>query len=113
MARHITKGMMVQIISGDNAGMSGEVMKVLPSKDRVLVKGINLAHKHVRPSQQNPQGGRIRVERPIHISNLLPLDKSGKGSRVRYEMDSKGAKKRVTTDGHKVSEVVHTSGKKK
>ncbi len=106
MARHIRKGDMVEIIAGDNKGATGEIMKVLPDKDRVLIKGINLAYKHVRPSQRNPQGGRIRVESPIHISNVLPLGKGGKGSRVRFETDKKGAKTRVTVDGHKVADVV-------
>ena len=80
---------MVEIIAGDHRGETGRVMKVVPDKDRVYVEGINLAHKHVRPSQRNPQGGRIRVERPIHISNVLPLHpKSSTGTRVRYEKDA-------------------------
>ena len=112
MARHITKGMMVQIISGDNAGKTGEVMKVLVSRNRVLVKGVNLVYKHVRPSQQNPHGGRIRVERPIHLSNVQPLSKAGQGARVRFAVE-KGEKRRVTVDGHKVSVVAHARSKKK
>jgi large subunit ribosomal protein L24 len=112
MARHITKGMMVQIIAGEHAGRTGEVMKVLVSKNRVLVKGVNLVHKHVRPSQQNPHGGRIRVERPVHLSNVQPVGKSGHGARVRFVVD-KGEKRRVTADGHKVSVVAHAKGQKK
>ncbi len=112
MARHVKKGDMVEIIAGDNKGSTGEIMKVLVDKNRVLVKGINLAHKHVRPSQQNPQGGRIRVERPIDISNVLPLGKGGKGTRVRFVTDSKGVKRRVGVDGHKIGEVVKAKKKK-
>ena len=103
MARHIRKGDTVQIIAGDHRGETGRVMKVVPDMQRVYVEGINLAYKHVRPSQRNPQGGRIRVERPIHISNVLPLHpKSSKGTRVRYEKNAKGVKKRVTLDGSSI-----------
>jgi large subunit ribosomal protein L24 len=106
MARHIKKGDTVEIIAGDNKGSTGEVMRVIPDKNQVLVKGLNLAYKHVRPSRQNPQGGRIRVERPIHISNVLPVNpKSSRGSRVRFEVDNKGAKNRVAIDGSKICEV--------
>lgn len=103
MARHIKKGDMVEIISGDQKGTTGRVMRVLTDKQQVLVEGVNLAHKHVRPSQRNPQGGRIRVERPIHISNVLPVNpKSNRGSRVRFETDAKGAKKRMAVDGSEI-----------
>lgn len=103
MARHIKKGDQVEVISGDQKGAIGRVMRVIPDKQQVLVEGVNLAHKHVRPSQKNPQGGRIRVERPIHISNLLPVNpKSNKGSRVRFVIDGKGNKKRQTLDGNEI-----------
>jgi len=105
MARHITKGMMVQVIAGDDKGATGEVLRILTDKDRVLVKGVNLAHKHVRPSRRNPQGGRIRIERPIHISNVLPVGKGGGGKRVRFAVDSDGGKKRMSLDGHELSVV--------
>ena len=103
MARHIKKGDLVEVIAGDQKGATGRVMRVIPDKHQVLVEGVNLAHKHVRPSQRNPQGGRIRVERPIHISNLLPVNpKSNKGSRVRFVTDSKGTKKRLAADGSEI-----------
>ena len=103
MARHIKKGDLVEVIAGDQKGATGRVMRIIPEKHQVLVEGVNLAHKHVRPSQRNPQGGRIRVERPIHISNLLPVNpKSNKGSRVRFVTDSKGTKKRLATDGSEI-----------
>jgi large subunit ribosomal protein L24 len=70
-------------------------LKVLPDKDRVVVEGINRVWKHVRPSQRNPQGGRIQKDAPIHLSNVLPLDPStGKGTRVRFEVRD-GAKHRI------------------
>lgn len=106
MARHIKKGDQVEIIAGDQKGTTGRVMRVIPEKQQVLVEGVNLAHKHVRPSQRNPQGGRIRVERPIHISNVLPVHpKTGRATRVRFETDAKGNKKRVAIDGTEIGQV--------
>jgi large subunit ribosomal protein L24 len=112
MARHVKKGDLVEVITGDNKGVTGKVMRVLPDKDRVLVEGVNMAHKHVRPSQRNPQGGRIRVERPIHISNVLPVNpKTSRGSRVRFVTDAKGVKKRVAVDGSEIGVVVKANKK--
>ena len=106
MARHIKKGDMVEIIAGDNKGSTGKVMRVLPAKKQVVVEGLNLVYKHVRPSQKNPQGGRIRLEKPIHMSNVLPVNpKSGKGSRVRFESGKDGSKKRLAVDGGEIGTV--------
>ena len=113
MARHVKKGDMVEIIAGDHKGSTGKVMRVIADKDRVVVEGLNLVYKHVRPSQQNPQGGRLRVEQPIHISNVLPVDpKTSKGSRVRFEKDSKGIKKRVSLAGNEIGVVKKIKKKK-
>lgn len=91
---------MVQIISGDHKGATGRVLRVMPKQNSVVIQGHNLAKKHVRPSRRNPQGGRINVEQPIHISNVLPLNpKTSKPSRVRYQTSGDGGKKRVATDG--------------
>lgn len=103
MARHIKKGDMVEIIAGDNKGSTGRVMRVSPGKKQVVVEGLNLVYKHVRPSQKNPQGGRIRVEKPIHMSNVLPVNtKSARGGRVRYKVNKQGRKKRVFVDGTEI-----------
>ncbi len=100
MALHVKKGDTVQIIAGDHKGNTGKVLHVYPDKNLVLVQGQNIAKKHVRPSRRNPQGGRISVEQPIHISNVLPVNpKTSKGTRVRYELTADGGKKRVATDG--------------
>jgi large subunit ribosomal protein L24 len=100
MALHVKKGDMVQIIAGDHKGATGRVLRVLPDKKKVVIQGHNMAKKHVRPSRKNPQGGRINIEQPVHISNVLPLNpKSSLGSRVRYQIDEDGSKKRVATDG--------------
>jgi large subunit ribosomal protein L24 len=81
-------------------------MRVIPNKKRVIVEGLNLAYKHVRPSQRNPQGGRIRIEQPIHISNVLPVNpKSSRGSRVKFEVAKDGSKKKVAIDGSEIGVV--------
>ena len=103
MALHIKKGDIVEIIAGDHKGATGRVLRVMPSKNSVVVQGHNIAKKHVRPSRKNPQGGRINVERPIHISNVLPVSpKSSKGTRVRFATAEKGVKKRVAADGTEI-----------
>jgi len=100
MALHVKKGDMVQIIAGDHKGATGRVLHVYPGDNAVIIQGQNIAKKHVRPSRRNPQGGRIGVEQPVHISNVLPVNpKSSKGTRVRYPQSDAGGKKRVATDG--------------
>jgi large subunit ribosomal protein L24 len=101
MALHVKKGDMVQIIAGDHKGSTGRVLRVDPDKQKVIVQGQNIAKKHVRPSRRNPQGGRIGVEQPIHMSN----PKSSKGSRVRYQVAEGGGKKRVAADGTEIGTV--------
>jgi large subunit ribosomal protein L24 len=103
MALHVKKGDMVEIIAGDEKGATGKVLRVMPEKNKVIVQGHNMAKKHVRPSRKSPQGGRINVEQPIHISNVLPVNpKSSRGSRVRYRVDENGSKKRVASDGTEI-----------
>jgi large subunit ribosomal protein L24 len=112
MAVHVKKDDTVEVITGDYKGTTGKVLRVLRDENKVVVQGINLAKKHVRPSRRNPTGGRINIEQPIHISNVLPVDpKTNKGSRVRYEIGKDGSKRRVTKDGVKISDVRY-SGKK-
>ncbi|MBC8481567.1 MAG: 50S ribosomal protein L24 [Planctomycetes bacterium] len=106
MALHIKKGDTVEIIAGDHKGVTGRVLRVIVDKNRVIVQGHNTVKKHVKPSRKNPQGGRISVEQPMSISNVLPVNpKTSKGSRVRFVLDSKGVKKRVATDGTELSVV--------
>lgn len=103
MALHVKKGDIVEIIAGDHKGASGRVLRVMSDKNCVVVQGHNLAKKHVRPSRKNPQGGRINVERPIHISNVLPVNpKSSHGSRVHYQLSADGSKKRLAADGTEI-----------
>jgi len=106
MALHIKKGDTVQIIAGDDKGATGRVLRVIPRKNKVVVQGHNIAKKHVRPSRKNPQGGRINIEQPVDISNVLPLNpKSSRGSRVRYQLNDDGSKKRIAADGTEIGVV--------
>ena len=96
MPRHIRTGDTVIIIAGRDRGKQGRVLRLLPEKNRVVVEGINRVWKHVRPSQRNPQGGRIQKDAPIHLSNVMPVDPAtGKGTRIRAEIRD-GQKHRVT-----------------
>lgn len=73
---HVKKGDTVSVLSGNDKGKTGKVLRVYPSKERVLVEGVNIRIKHQKPNQEFPQGGRIEREMPIHVSNVLPLDPS-------------------------------------
>jgi large subunit ribosomal protein L24 len=106
MALHVKRGDTVQIMAGDHKGATGRVLHVNLEKKTVVVQGQNIAKRHVRPSRRNPQGGRVSVEQPIHISNVLPVNpKSGKATRVRFELGKKGEKKRVALDGTDIGAV--------
>ena len=99
MAKHVRKGDMVHVIAGNDKGKVGEVMAVYPKADRVLVQGINRVYRHLKPSRQHPQGGRIQKEMPIHISNVLPVDpKTNRATRVGFRAASGGAKERFAKD---------------
>jgi large subunit ribosomal protein L24 len=88
MACHIRKDDIVEVIAGDHKGQRGKVLRLNPKRELVVVEGVNMVYRHVRPSRRNPQGGRVQREAPIHISNLLPYDpKADKGSRVRFEVE--------------------------
>ena len=88
---HIKKGDTVCVIAGDNKGQQGKVLKVEVSKQRAIVEGVNLVKKATKPNAQNPQGGIVEQEAPIHISNLQVIDpKSGKPTRVGRKADDKG-----------------------
>ena len=67
----IKKGDSVQIISGNDAGKTGRVIKVFPSQEKVIVEGLNMVKKHTRPTQENPQGGIMEKEAAIHVSNVM------------------------------------------
>lgn len=88
---HIKKGDTVQVMAGDSKGKQGKVLKVEVSKQRAIVEGVNLCKKATKPNAQNPQGGIVEKEAPIHVSNLMLLDpKSGKPTRVGRKAGSNG-----------------------
>ena len=98
----ITTGDTVQVIAGDHKGEKGKVLKVDREKNRAIVEGVNLVSKHTKPSAQNPQGGIIKKEAPIHISNLSLLDpKSGEPTRVAYQVQD-GKKVRISKKSKQV-----------
>ncbi|KYG33972.1 50S ribosomal protein L24 [Alkalihalobacillus trypoxylicola] len=92
---HVKKGDTVKVITGKDKGKQGVILEAFPKKDRVLVEGINIVKKHAKPSQENPQGGILNQEAPIHVSNVMPVDpKSGEPTRVGYEVKD-GKKVRI------------------
>ena len=105
MALHLRKNDLVEVICGDHRGARGKVLYVDPKKGKVVVEGVNVVYRHVRPTRRNPQGGRVQKEAAIHISNVLPFDASaGKAQRVRFlvDMESGGTaavKRRVSMAG--------------
>ena len=88
---HIKKGDTVYVLSGEDKGKQGRVLSVQVTKQRAIVEGVNIVTKSTKPSAKHPQGGLIKMEAPIHISNLSLLDpKSGKPTRVGFRTDDKG-----------------------
>ena len=93
---HIRKGDNVIVLAGRDKGKTGKVQKVLVSEQRAIVEGINMVSKSTKPSAQNPQGGIVKMEAPIHISNLSLIDpKSGKATRVAIKKTDDGKKVRI------------------
>ncbi len=98
----IKTGDEVMVLAGKDKGMKGKVLKIIKNKDRVIVEGVNMIKKHVKPSTENPQGGIEEKEAPIHISNVALVDpKTGKPTRVRYEVRD-GKKVRVSKKSNEV-----------
>lgn len=92
---HVKKGDKVKVIAGKDKGKEGEILKAFPAESRVIVKGVNIIKKHVRPSQDNPQGGIIEKEAPIHSSNVMIVcKKTGKPSRIGKRILDNGKKVR-------------------
>ena len=95
MARHVKKGDMVVVIAGDDKGKVGQVLRLDPKSEKVVVQGVNRVYRHLRPSRQHPQGGRIQKEMPIHASNVLPVDpKTNLPTRVGFRTTADGTKER-------------------
>jgi large subunit ribosomal protein L24 len=98
----IKKGDKVVVLSGKDKGKHGEVTKSFPKVSKVLVSGINVATRHRKPTQANPQGGLERIEAPLHVSKVAIEDpKTGKPTRVRFEIKD-GKKVRVAVKSGQV-----------
>ncbi len=83
MKLKIKKNDMVMVIAGNSRGKTGKVLRVIPEKMRIIVEGVNIISRHRKPTQANPQGGIMRQEAPIHLSNVMLLDpKSNQPTRV-------------------------------
>ena len=93
---HIKKGDNVIVLAGEDKGKTGKVLKMLVDKQRAIVEGVNIVSKSAKPSAKHPQGGIIKVEAPIHISNLSLIDpKSQKPTRIAIKVNEDGKKVRI------------------
>ena len=101
---HIKKGDTVYVLSGEDRGKQGRVLSVLVEKQRAIVEGINVVSKSTKPNAKHPQGGIVKMEAPVHISNLSLLDpKSGKPTRVGRRKNDKGVTVRYSkTSGEEI-----------
>jgi len=88
---HIRKGDTVIVNSGEYKGQQGRVLDIMVKEHKAIVEGINMVSKHTKPNAQYPQGGIIRKEAPIHISNLMPIDpSSGEATRIGRRLSDQG-----------------------
>ena len=99
---HIKKGDTVIVNAGNDKGKTGKVLEVLRDKDRVIVEGVNMVSKHTKPNSKFPQGGIIKQEAGIHISNVQLMDASGKATRVGYRMDGDKKVRYAKTTGEEI-----------
>jgi large subunit ribosomal protein L24 len=100
---HVKKEDTVIVITGKDKGKKGRVIAAYPRENRVLVEGVNMVKKHQKPNQQNPQGGILDQEAPIHVSNVMLIDpKSGTPTRVGYKVLENGTKVRVAVKSGEV-----------
>ncbi|HZK93608.1 MAG TPA: 50S ribosomal protein L24 [Prolixibacteraceae bacterium] len=88
---HIKKGDTVIVIAGNSKGQEGKILEVVRETERAIVEGVNLVSKHTKPNAKSPQGGIIKQEATIHVSNLMLKDpKTGKPTRIGRRLDKKG-----------------------
>jgi len=90
---HIKKGDLVKVLAGDSKGQEGKILSIDKAKSRAVVEGVNLVSKHTKPDAKNPQGGIVKMEASIHVSNLMLIEpKTGKVTRVGRKLDEKSNK---------------------
>ncbi|MBP7704081.1 MAG: 50S ribosomal protein L24 [Caulobacter sp.] len=87
MAAKIKKGDKVVVLTGKDKGKTGNVARVLPKEERVVVSGLNMVQRHTKPTQADPQGGIKHKEAPLHVSNVALVDSNGKATRVGFRVE--------------------------
>ena len=97
----IRKDDKVRIITGENKGSEGKILKVLKNKKKVLVEGVNIVKKHTKPNSKNPQGGIIEKESPVDISNLSLISSDGQTTRLGYRFED-GKKVRYSKKNNEI-----------
>lgn len=105
----IRKNDSIMVITGNDAGKTGKVLKVFPKNNRVIVEGINIRKRHTKPNQKNPQGGILEKESPIHVSNVMMLDpKTNEPTRLGSQiiLDEKTGKKKHARISRTTGEMV-------
>ena len=101
--QRLQKGDTVVVISGKDKGKTGKVMRLFKDDDKVIVEGVNLVKRHMKPNQRMQQGGILEREHPMHACKVMPVDpKTGKGTRVKVKTDDKGVKIRVAQSGEEI-----------
>jgi large subunit ribosomal protein L24 len=86
----VKKGDTVIVIAGDDKGKKGRILEMLTSRNRAVVEGVNMVSKHTKPTSKYPQGGIIKKEAAIHLSNLMVTDSTGNPTRIGRRQDDKG-----------------------
>jgi large subunit ribosomal protein L24 len=104
-SKHVRKGDVVMVTSGDFKGQTGEVIRVIPKHDHVIVKGINMVTRNIKATKAQPQGSQVSREAPLHISKVSPVV-DGKPTRVRFSTKADGTKVRVAVRGAKELSVI-------
>ena len=103
MSARLKKGDLVVVISGKDKGKQGKIAKINHEDDVVVVEGVNLMKRHMRPNAKAPQGGILEREQPIHACKVMPVDpKTNKATRVRFGTDAKGNKIRLAKSGEEI-----------
>ncbi|MDP1736426.1 MAG: 50S ribosomal protein L24 [Caulobacter sp.] len=103
MAAKIKKGDRVVLLTGKDKGKTGDVARVLPKEDRVVVSGLNMVQRHTKPTQADPQGGIKHKEAPVHVSNVAIVDSKGKPTRVGFRMDGDKKVRFAKTTGEAIN----------
>lgn len=93
MKLKLKKGDIVQVIAGNDRGAVGRILAIYPDKMRVLVEGVNVRKRHTRPTQQNPKGGIISKEMPIHYSNVMILDSDKNPTRIGIRFEERDGRR--------------------